>query len=288
MYSPRSGFAKGPVHDQGDCVSRYSITDLLTLMQRLRDPNDGCPWDRAQDFSTIVPFTLEESYELADAIEGGDMEQVRDELGDVLFQVVFYAQLGSEQGLFAFDDITDSIVSKLLRRHPHVFPDGTLESRAGTQQVETAEVKQNWEQIKQRERQSKAREGVLDDIPGALPALTRAAKLQKRASQVGFDWERPEQVINHLSSELEELEQARQSGDEGQVVEEFGDMLFCLVNLARHWNIDPEKCLRAANRKFESRFRYVEQRLQDEGSSPRDAALERMDQLWEQAKESGL
>lgn len=287
MFSLHSGYAKVS-GAKDDRVSRYSLEDLLMLMSRLRDPSDGCPWDRAQNFSSIVPFTLEESYELADAIESGDMQQVREEVGDVLFQVIFYSQLGKEAGLFAFGDVVDSIVSKLLRRHPHVFPDGSLQSRSGVQQIDTAEVKQNWEQIKAGERREKERAGVLDDVPVALPALTRAFKLQKRAAQTGFDWDHPEQVIEHLVSELDELTEAKQSCSEEKIVEEFGDLLFCLVNLARHWKIDPEKSLREANRKFEARFRYIEQRLGADGIKPEEATLARMDQLWDEAKSEGL
>lgn len=271
-----------------ESVAAYSLEDLLYLMRRLRDPVDGCPWDREQDFRSIAPYTLEETYELVDAIESDDPVQIREELGDVLFQVVFYSQLASETDAFSFSDIVDGIVSKLVRRHPHVFPDGSLESRAGEQRTETRQVKQNWEQIKAGERRQKQRPGVLDDIPAALPALTRATKLQKRASRAGFDWEDHEGVLQHLQSELVELTEARQRGDQQQVEEEFGDLLFCMVNLARHWQIDAEKSLREANRKFERRFRYIENGLQQNGSSVTEATLETMDALWEEAKQNGL
>lgn len=272
----------------GRAEMSYTLDDLLTLMQRLRDPEDGCPWDLQQSYTTIAPHTIEETYELVDAIEVGDMQQVKEELGDVLFQVIFYAQLASEEGRFSFPDLVDTLVSKLLRRHPHVFPDGTLHSRARTQQTETAEVKRNWERIKAEERSEKQRHRVLDDIPSALPAMSRAFKLQKRASQVGFDWHRPEEVIAHLHSELLELNQAKVAGQQEQVEAEFGDLLFCLVNLARHWKLDPEKCLRATNRKFEDRFGYIESTLEASGNSVEEASLQQMDALWEAAKESGL
>ncbi len=267
---------------------RYNLADLLYLMQRLRDPDGGCPWDRAQDFASIVPHTLEECYELADAIESGDSDDLRSELGDVLFQVVFYAQLGAEQGRFTFDDVVQGLVEKLLRRHPHVFPEGTLASRVSEQTTASAQVKQSWEAIKAEERQDRQRAGVLDDIPLALPAISRAAKLQKRASRVGFDWAQAADVMAHLASELDELEQARRSGCDDHIEEEFGDLLFCMVNLARHWKIDPERSLRGANRKFERRFRYIEAALASEGDTPAGASLARMDALWEESKTRGL
>ena len=269
-------------------MSRYSLEDLIYLMQRLRDPQDGCPWDREQDFATIVPHTIEESYELADAIASNDFKQIKEELGDVLFQVVFYSQLGRERGEFEFSDVVQAVVTKLLRRHPHVFPDGTLNSRAGDQTVETSQVKQTWEAIKAEERGDKQQHGVLDDIPVALPAMTRALKLQKRAARVGFDWDDTEQVLAQLNAELKEFSEAKASQCAEHIEEEFGDVLFCLVNIARHMKLDPEVCLRSANRKFESRFRYIESALKEVGSSPEQASLEQMDALWEEAKTTGL
>ena len=269
-------------------MAAYTLDDLLYLMRRLRDQQDGCPWDLAQDFSSIVPHTIEESYELADAIESGDYRQIREELGDVLFQVVFYSQLGSEQQQFDFGDVVTAVAGKLLRRHPHVFPDGTLHSRAGEQTVETARVKQTWEQIKESERQGKQQPGVLDDVPIALPAITRAVKLQKRAARVDFDWDDPDQVLTQLTCELGELKEARATGDSAHIEEEFGDVLFSLINLARHLNIEPESSLRAANRKFEKRFRYIEEALGAAGSSPAEASREQMEILWGEAKTKGL
>lgn len=269
-------------------MKQYTLDDLFYLMQRLRDPADGCPWDREQDFASIAPHTIEESYELADAIESGDMQQIREELGDVLFQVVFYTQLGRELGQFDLGDIVQSLVTKLLRRHPHVFPDGLLRGRVASQTAETGDVKRQWEQIKAQERRQKQHPGVLDDIPIALPALTRAVKLQKRAARVGFDWNHPQQVLAHVFSEIEELNEARSLDDPDRIEEEFGDVLFCMINLARHWKIDPETSLRRANRKFETRFRYVEQELGEEGLTPGEASLGKMDSLWEEAKTKGL
>lgn len=269
-------------------MASYQIKDLLYLMQRLRDPKDGCPWDIAQDFSSIVPHTLEESYELADAIEKGDFNHIREELGDVLFQVVFYAQLGAEQQQFDFQTIVSGLTEKLLRRHPHVFPEGTLESRTGEQKTETAEVKSTWEAIKSEERRSKQQHGVLDDVPVSLPALTRAAKLQKRAARAGFDWENTDQIITKLHEELQELDEARKEQNKDAIRHEMGDVIFCCVNLARRLDIEAESALRGCNKRFENRFRYIEKCLAESGSSLEQASLEEMDKLWDEAKHSGL
>ncbi len=269
-------------------MNDYSLDDLLYLMSRLRDPLDGCPWDRAQDFPSIVAYTIEESYELADAIESGNFQQIKEELGDVLFQVVFYSQLGTEQQQFDFKQIVSALVEKLIRRHPHVFPDGTLQSRVAEQTCDTAGVKQRWELIKAAEREGKEQHGILDDIPLALPALTRAEKLQKRASQAGFDWPEINAVFAKLQEEMNELVEAKEQGDPTHIAEELGDVLFCSVNLARHLNVDSETVLRNANRKFENRFRFIEKALSALGVSPEQASLEQMDQLWDEAKEKGL
>jgi ATP diphosphatase len=266
----------------------YTLDDLLELMSRLRDPEDGCPWDKAQNFDSIVQHTIEESYELADAIAQGDFKQIKEELGDVLFQVVFYSQLGTEQGQFDFDAVVDAITAKLLRRHPHVFPEGTLQSRAGQQTTETPEVKKAWEAIKAEERKDKSQHGILDDVPVSLPALSRASKLQKRAARAGFDWEHTDDILTKLKEELAELEEARQQQDEAAIHHEMGDILFCCVNLARRLQVDSESALRGCNQRFEKRFRYIEQQLASSGRSPEDASLEEMDKLWDQAKQSGL
>lgn len=268
------------------------MKDLLYLMSRLRDPQDGCPWDRAQDFRSVVPHTIEESYELADAIERGDFQQIKEELGDVLFQVIFYAQLGDELNQFSFPDIVTTLVDKLVRRHPHVFPGGELRARVGEQTTQTEQVKQSWEAIKAQERERKQQPGILDDIPIALPALSRAMKLQKRASQVGFDWSALDGVIEKLKEEIDELQEAHSApltSDKQQAIElELGDILFCCVNLARHLSVDPEAALRRSNGKFDARFRYIEQQLAEQGLSPQDASLVQMDDLWDEAKRRGL
>lgn len=276
-----------------DNVTGYGLDDLLYLMSRLRDPEDGCPWDRVQDFSSIAPHTIEESYELVDAIDSGDFQQIREELGDVLFQVVFYAQLGKEQARFDFTDIISTLVDKLIRRHPHVFPEGTLQSRADGQVIDTAKIKQHWEQTKAIERQQKNKTGVLDDVPVTLPALSRAAKLQKRASQVGFDWsddngEAIDAVLSKIQEEIGELQEARRRQKAAEIEGELGDILFSVVNLARHLSIDPETALRSTNRKFESRFRYIEQTLVATGQAIEKASLATMDALWDEAKKQGL
>ena len=269
-------------------MSDYSLEDLLYVMSRLRDPEDGCPWDRSQDFASIAPHTIEESYELADAIAQNDLQQIKEELGDVLFQVIFYAQLGKEQGAFDFNALVSALVEKLLRRHPHVFPSGTLNSRAGQASQDTEAIKATWEAIKSSERRAKKQTGVLDDVPLALPALTRAEKLQKRASQVGFDWDIIDEVLGQLEKEMVELQEAREHQSEAHIAEELGDVLFCSVNLARHLKVDPEEALRGANQKFENRFRYIEQALKAMQLSPSEASLEQMDKLWDEAKLKGL
>lgn len=262
----------------------YDLDDLKLLMSRLRDPIDGCPWDKEQSFETIVPHTLEESYELADAISKGDMQHIKEELGDVLFQVIFYSQLGKEQQAFDLNDVISELTAKLIRRHPHVFPEGTLESRAGEQKAENAQIKQAWETIKSQERQDKDQLSVLDDIPLALPALNRAGKLQKRAARVGFDWPEITPVLDKLQEEIIELEQARLQSDVVAIESELGDILFCCVNLARHLKINPETALRSTNQKFERRFKYIEQQCQEQGKRLEDTPLEELDRLWDQAK----
>lgn len=268
----------------------YKLDDLLHLMARLRDPQNGCPWDLKQSYATIVPYTLEEAYEVADAIERGDFDHLREELGDLLFQVVYYAQLAREEGRFEFDAVVDGITRKLVRRHPHVFPDGDLYGKPDAAKLAEAAVKQRWEELKAEERAAKAAEPVqlslLDDVPNALPALSRAAKLQKRASQVGFDWADALPVVDKVREELDEVLEAMAGGDAQAQAEEVGDLLFVVVNLARKLKIDPETALRAANGKFERRFRYIETALRDQGRSLEDSSLEEMDELWGAAKQS--
>lgn len=272
---------QSPIGERG---ARYTLVDLLAVMQRLRDPEQGCPWDLQQSFASIAPHTLEECYELVDAIERGDFPQVREELGDVLFQVIFYAQLGREQNLFSFDDLLHGLVDKLLRRHPHVFPAGNLHGGEAALETPVEQVNRNWERIKQEERAAKQQHGVLDDVPLALPALTRAAKLQKRAARVGFDWQSWRDVIEKMQEEQAELIEAIEGGDPEKIADELGDLLFCGVNLARFLDVDPETALRACNRKFERRFRFIEQALAARGLRPEQVSLAEMDELWDAAK----
>ncbi|MFK7828384.1 MAG: nucleoside triphosphate pyrophosphohydrolase [Congregibacter sp.] len=261
----------------------YSLDDLLRIMQRLRDPETGCPWDVQQNFETIVPSTLEECYELAAAIEAGDLEHLPDELGDVLFQVVFYAQLGNEQNLFDFQGVVHGLCSKLLRRHPHVFADGDIESIVDMQ-ADSAQVKQRWEEIKAEERADRAQHSALDDVPLALPALPRAQKLQKRASRVGFDWADHPPVVERLQEELTELAEALNTGTAADIEDEMGDVLFTVVNLARHLKVDAESALRRSSQKFERRFRSVEAEAAARGASIESFSPEMLDELWAAAK----
>ena len=252
-------------------------------MARLRDPEAGCPWDVQQTFATIAPYTIEESYEVAEAIEAGDMTALRDELGDLLFQVVFHAEMAREAGDFAFDDVVEAVADKMVRRHPHVFGDRRDIDSADAQTV-------SWESHKAAERHARAaRQGrppsTLDGVTAALPALTRALKLQDRAARVGFDWPDLAPVLAKIEEELAELRDAMADGGEpARLADELGDVLFVYANLARHLKIDPEAALRGANAKFERRFRRIEALLAEAGRRPDEATLEEMDRLWDQAK----
>ena len=254
---------------------------LNAIMARLRDPVDGCPWDLEQTFATIAPYTLEEAYEVADAIQRGDMAELKSELGDLLFQVVFHARMAEEQGLFGFDDVAAAMADKLVRRHPHVFADEVPQTDAGSQ-------KARWEDIKAAERSAKAQHGVLDDVPVALPALARAAKLTKRAARVGFDWPSADEVLDKLEEEAAELRAGIAAGDQANVREEVGDLLFVLANLARKLGVEPEDALSAANAKFIRRFNYIETKLTQDGRAPEQSDLAEMDGLWTAAKAAGL
>lgn len=295
--------------------SMFQLDDLLYLMSRLRDPEYGCPWDLKQNYESIVPHTLEEAYEVADAIERGDRGDIKDELGDLLFQVIFYAQLGKEEQSFTFDDVVDGIVQKLVRRHPHIFPDGQLREflPAGTQFSED-QIKAQWESIKQEERSLKKlqdinieatpsnkfdpkKDSVLSDVPNNLPVLNRAEKLQKRAAQHGFDWPNIRPVIEKLEEELEELKHELDQASEKQLDDEYvhqrlqdemGDVLFCCVNLSRFLKVKPEQALRSTNDKFVRRFQFIEQCLFDKGLTLDSASLEELDRVWDQAKAEGL
>ncbi|HZH12623.1 MAG TPA: nucleoside triphosphate pyrophosphohydrolase [Microvirga sp.] len=265
------------------------IARLLEIMAALRTPETGCPWDLEQDFASIAPYTLEEAYEVVDAIERGDLADLRDELGDLLLQVVFHARMAEEQGAFAFPDVVEAITRKLIRRHPHVF--GEAKDLAPEQ------VKAIWDEIKREEKveRRQAREkmglppeahetGFLGGIPAALPALTRAQKLTTKAAKVGFDWPDATQVIDKIHEELEEVKEASSSGNRDHIEDEIGDLLFSVTNLARHFGIDPEAALRRTNAKFERRFGAVEDSLKARGRSLSDASLEEMEELWIQAK----
>lgn len=268
----------------------YQLNDLLHLMARLRDPQHGCPWDLQQNYASIVPHTLEEAYEVADAIESGDFDHLPGELGDLLFQVVYYSQLAREEGRFEFATVVDAITRKLIRRHPHVFPDGDLYGSPELPRLDEVAIKQRWEAIKAEERAEKASApeqlSLLDDVPSALPALSRAAKLQKRAAQVGFDWPEALPVVDKVREELGEVLEAMSENDPQAIAEELGDLLFVVVNLARHLKIDPENALRAANSKFERRFRFIEQALRAAGRPIEHCDLEELDALWGEAKKA--
>ena len=265
-----------------------AMQQLLAIMAQVRNPEGGCPWDLKQDFRSILPHTLEEAYEVADAIDSDDRMQLRDELGDLLFQVVFYCQLAREEGSFEFADVAQTMSDKLIRRHPHVFSPSADEAELGTSALDADQVLQKWEAIKQAERDAKHQHSVLDDVPNALPAMQRSAKLQKRAANVGFDWPDVTPVLANMAEELEEIEQAFASGDKDHTLEELGDLMFACVNMARHLKQDPEQVMRAANAKFERRFRFLETQLVEAGESLESVDLERMEAGWKAAKVAGL
>jgi ATP diphosphatase len=269
------------------------IRDLLAILAQLRTPVIGCPWDLEQDFSTIAPYTIEEAYEVVDAIERGDLDDLKDELGDLLLQVVFHAQMAEEDGIFTFGDIVESITGKMIRRHPHVF--GELDAR------DAGHVKERWDAIKEDEKAARATlrpagpdgrtdGGLLADVPVALPALTRAVKLQKRAGTVGFDWNDPLAVIAKTREELDELEKelCTEAKDHDRLEDELGDILFAVANLGRHLRVDPEKALRRSNAKFLRRFRYIETELEARNQELKDASLEEMEAIWTEAKRLDL
>jgi len=261
-----------------------AIEMLLTVMAQLRDPQGGCPWDREQDFSTIAPYTIEEAYEVADAIERGDMDALKDELGDLLFQVVFYAQMAREAGIFSFDDVARAISDKMVRRHPHVFGDADI--RSGSEQ------RLAWEAHKEAERAKDGQDAdgtsALAGVARALPALMRAEKLQKRAARVGFDWPDREPVFDKIAEEIKEVRDAiAEGGEPDRLQDEIGDLLFAVVNLSRHLHIDPEVALRHGNDKFERRFRAVEDRLREAGKAAEDCSLDELEAHWQAAKRDG-
>ncbi|WP_417833825.1 nucleoside triphosphate pyrophosphohydrolase [Thalassospira xiamenensis] len=262
-----------------------AINALLDVMARLRDPDGGCPWDLEQNFATIAPYTIEEAYEVADAIAQNDMSELREELGDLLLQVVFHSQMATEEGHFTFEDVANSIVSKMIDRHPHVFGDGDA--------ITTDGVNQTWEKIKAEERAQKAetkgqqRHSALDGVASALPALMRAEKLTKRAARVGFDWQSTDEVFDKLHEEIGELQaELTENPDQDRIEDELGDMLFVMANLSRKLGVDPEVALRRANHKFTRRFHFIENELARDGRSAGQSDLEEMDALWNAAKQA--
>jgi len=265
------------------------IAGLIEIMAALRTPETGCPWDLEQDFASVSPYTVEEAYEVADAIARGDKLDLKDELGDLLLQVVFHARMAQEEGSFAFPDVVEAITTKLIRRHPHVFGDA--------RDLSPTEVKVLWHRIKAEEKAAKAaareaaglppqteERGVLAGVPHTLPSLTRAWKLQARASTVGFDWNDARLVLDKIREETAEIDEALAGGDKAAIQEEIGDLLFVVANLARHVDADPEGCLAAANAKFERRFKGIEEALETEGRTAKDASLDEMEALWQAVK----
>ncbi|WP_417439730.1 nucleoside triphosphate pyrophosphohydrolase [Idiomarina abyssalis] len=253
------------------------MQQLQQVMAQLRDPESGCPWDLKQNMTSLIPYTIEETYEVVDAIQSGNWQSIKDELGDLLFQVVFYAQLAREEQQFELDDIAAHTADKLISRHPHVF--GTDAER----NLSDSEIKAQWEQIKQQERAKKDAKGsVFDDIPSQLPSVLKAAKLQKRAASVGFDWTEAEPVYAKVDEEIQEVKEAT---DQDHIEEEIGDLLFAVVNLARHKQVNPEAALQRANEKFKSRFQTIEQRLSEKGKHATDCNLDELEALWQQAKQ---
>ena len=261
--------------------SHPQLARLLEVMRALRDPQTGCPWDQQQTFASIVPFTIEEAYEVADAIENGSMDDIKDELGDLLFQVVFYTQLAKEQGEFDFEAVAQNVADKLIRRHPHVF--------ASTHFSSIADMKENWEAVKAQERASRGDDkdtSVVANIPAGMAPILKAIKLQKRCAKVGFDWPDAAPVLDKIREEIDEVEQEleREQQNPDAVAEEIGDLMFAVINLARHLDVEPEAALRLANKKFEQRFRGVEKALADINLQPQDATLSQMEHLWQQVK----
>ena len=269
--------------------SSRDISRLIEIMAALRDPQGGCPWDLEQDFASIAPYTIEEAYEVADAIQRGDMDDLRDELGDLLLQVVYHARMAEEAGVFSFGDVVNAVTTKMIRRHPHVFGDETARSAGMAKGV--------WEKIKAEEKAGRRAErlerglnaedhgkGFLDSVPVAFPALTRALKLQEKAARVGFDWSEAEPILDKIEEEIAELREAMGTAGEAEIKDEFGDLLFALVNFGRHLKIDSEAALAGTNEKFRTRFHHVERALEAAGRTLDEATLDEMEALWQQAK----
>ena len=268
-----------------------AIEKLQEIMAMLRDKVHGCPWDLDQTLVSLIPHTIEEVYEVADAIEKNDIDNIVDELGDLLFQVIFYAQIGNEEKIFNFEDVANAIVRKLLRRHPHVFPTGDAKSFGRGKKISSDEVVTNWESIKLEEKKEKLEESnsesarsVFDNLPGALPALQKSVKLQKLAGKVGFDWPDTSDVFVKLKEEIVELEEAIGKSNKQEIESEFGDVLFTAVNMARHLNVDPELALRGANGRFKNRVVWIENELGKNGEFVSDKNIDDLNQLWNEAK----
>lgn len=252
---------------------KYNITDLLQIMARLRNPDGGCPWDLEQTFESIVPYTIEEAYEVADAVERKDMGDLRDELGDLLLQVVFYSQMAKEAGHFTFDDVVQSVSDKMIHRHPHVFGDGEAKT--------ASDVNEIWEQSKE---EKKELESVLDDVPPNLPGVIRAQKLQKRAARVGFEWPEIEQVLDKFDEEIAEMRQALKDNRQEEIKDELGDLFFVLINFARHLGVNAEESIRHANHKFYTRFSGMEKDIKALSQNMSDLTLDEMEEHWQAQK----
>lgn len=270
---------------------KSAIESLQEIMAMLRDKVHGCPWDLDQTLVSLIPHTIEEVYEVADAIEKNDIDNIVDELGDLLFQVIFYAQIGNEEKIFNFEDVANAIVRKLLRRHPHVFPTGDAKSFGRGKKISSDEVVTNWESIKLEEKKEKLEESnsesarsVFDNLPGALPALQKSVKLQNLAGKVGFDWPDTSDVLVKLKEEIVELEEAIGKSNKQEIESEFGDVLFTAVNMARHLNVDPELALRGANGRFKNRVVWIENELGKNGEFVSDKNIDDLNQLWNEAK----
>ena len=260
--------------------SSKGMLRLQEIMRALRDPQSGCPWDIEQNFKSIAPYTVEEAYEVADAIERENWDDLKNELGDLLLQTVYHTQMAEEENLFNFSDVVNQISEKMIKRHPHVFG-GTKQKKTSDQQI------QDWEAIKAAERAEKNQTGILDDVALNLPALVRSLKLQKRAARAGFDWPAISQVLKKIDEETKELVEAKEFETQERINEEFGDLMLALVNLGRHLKVDPEEALKKANKKFITRFKFIEDEIKSQGRNLEDTSLEEMEQLWQSAKNTG-
>lgn len=271
-------------------MSENTLASLLTLVAHLRAPEGGCPWDKKQTHQTLTPYLIEEAYEVLDAIERNDSANLQEELGDVLFQLVLHSQLACERGEFEFDDVIHSLVEKMLRRHPHVFPDGTLSSFGTPSHLTPEQIEQQWQLIKAQEKETQLKpvESILEEVSVALPPMKVAVKLQKTAAKVGFDWSELDSVLAKIKEELAELEEAIVEQDQAHIKEELGDLLFGVANLARHLKLDPEQAVNGTNQKFRRRFARIETLVKTQGKALEECDLAELDQYWDQAKAEGL